>query len=366
MSGTEVAESDPELLGTVLAVQANYYRVQLELNPELPVAPSTALELLCTRRARLKKLGQRVIVGDLVRVEEPDWMGQRGAIVQVLPRQTQLNRPPVANADQILLVFALEEPSLDPYQLSRFLVTAEITDLAVTLCLSKSDLVSIEQQEYWCDRLRQWGYEPILISLCRGRGLLELADQLRDQLTVVSGPSGVGKSSLINHLIPTIDLRIGAVSDRRGQGRHTTRHVELFELPSGGLLADTPGFSQPALDCAPESLVNYFPEARQRLAIASCQYKNCLHCGEPNCVVRGNWERYPHYLDFLAEVTAQQSQINEMSDPESTLKLKTKSKGQHQYEPKLDTKKYRRPSRRTQQQALKELYKDEDLLRENS
>lgn len=368
------------LLGSVLSVQANYYQVRLDPKYEQystgfpkdylnsSSENSIIVELLCTRRARLKKIGQQIMVGDRVLVEEPDWTGQRGAISQVLPRQTELSRPPVANANQILLVFALEEPTLDPYQLSRFLVTAESTELGITLCFNKSDLVSTQQRLQWCSRLNQWGYEPALISLYTGEGLTNLASQLSQKLVVVSGPSGVGKSSLIKKLIPAADLRVGSVSGKLGRGRHTTRHVELFELPTGGLLADTPGFNQPSFDFLPESLADYFPEARQRLAKGICKFSNCLHRDEPNCVVRGDWERYEHYLNFLDEAVAQQEAANQHSDPESAVKLKTKEKGQPQYEPKLETKKYRRGSRRAQQQALKELYKDveDDLLLDNT
>jgi len=355
-------EASP-LLGTVLAVQANYYRVRLYL-------PETAREerqeakgnssplLLCTRRSRLKKIGQQVLVGDRVEIEEPDWAGGRGAIANVLPRQTQLDRPPIANAQQILLVFALEEPTLDPYQLSRFLVKAESTGLDVCLCLNKSDLLTPEHLNQWRDRLNIWGYQPIFISVQVSTGLDEISRQLNQKITVIAGPSGVGKSSLINTLLPTANLRVGAVSGKLGRGRHTTRHVELFELPTGGLLADTPGFNQPDLDFTPEELVYYFPEARQRLAVARCQFSDCLHRDEPNCAVRGTWERYEHYLDFLKEAIARQEHLNQQANAESSLKLKTKGKGQSQYEPKLETKKYRRPSRRTQQQALQQLYQD--------
>lgn len=349
--------ADAPLLGTVVAVQANYYQVRLEA-VSLEANTQQSSELLCTRRSRLKKIGQRVIVGDRVEIEEPDWAGGRGAIAQVLPRQTELDRPPIANASQILLVFALADPPLDPYQLSRFLVKAESTGLEVCLCLNKSDLVTSAQLHQWRDRLIIWGYQPLFISVRTGTGLSELSAQLNQKITVLAGLSGVGKSSLTNYLIPDINLRVAEVSGKLSRGRHTTRHVELFELPSGGLIADTPGFNQPDLDCTPETLAYYFPEARQRLEIASCQFSDCWHRDEPNCAVRGNWERYAHYLDFLVEAIAQATQTNQQADPESTLKVKTKGKGQSQYEPKLETKKYRRPSRRTQQQALQQLYQD--------
>lgn len=361
------------LVGTVLAIQANYYQVKLDawepgrsedalLGSASNLPSPSNHTLLCTRRSRLKKIGQKVMVGDRVEIEEPDWAGGRGAISHVLPRHSEIDRPPVANADQILLVFALAEPSLDAYQLSRFLVKAESTTFAVSLCLSKRDLVGLEEQQQWHQRLQGWGYEPLFLSVHHERTLADLEAHLNHKITIVSGPSGVGKSSLINRLIPEAALRVGAVSGKLGRGRHTTRHVELFELPAGGLLADTPGFNQPELDCLPKELAHYFPEARQRLEVADCQFSDCLHRDEPNCAVRGDWERYEHYLIFLEEAIARQQALERLGDQEFNLKLKTKRQGQQQYEPKLETKKYRRLSRRAQQQELQGLTQDLDEL----
>lgn len=346
--------------GTVIAVQANYYWVKLA-HP-----PADHPFLLCTRRSRLKKIGQRIMVGDQVQVEEPDWIGERGAISEVFQRATELDRPPVANADQILLVFALAEPTLEPMQISRFLVKAESTGLTICLCLSKSDLVSPEVQAQWIERLQGWGYQPLLLSLHQPQGLAALDSALSDKITVVSGPSGVGKSSLINRLIPKIDIRTSAVSGKLGRGRHTTRHVELFDLPLGGLLADTPGFNQPDLSCTPSDLIDCFPEARQRLAKAACQFSNCQHRDEPNCAVRGNWERYEHYLRFWEEVTVQQQAVDRSGDAEATTKVMSKGDGQSKAEPMLAAKRYRRPSRRTEKQGLKSFYQDMDEREDKS
>lgn len=352
--------------GTVLAVQANYYWVKLDQI----IQPDSATEpiewLLCTRRTRLKKIGQQVMVGDRVQVEEPDWMGKRGAIAQVFPRRTELDRPPIANVDQVLLVFALAEPMLDPMQLSRFLVNVESTGLDICLCLNKSDLISRPEQQEWQTRLQEWGYPSLLISLRKKAGLKDLQTPLADKITVVSGPSGVGKSSLINRLIPKVDLRTSAVSGKLGRGRHTTRHVELFDLPTGGLLADTPGFNQPDLTCTPTELAQAFPEIRQRLAEHRCQFANCLHRDEPNCAVRGDWERYEHYLTFLEEVIVHHQALERRSDEDSAVKLKSKGEGQVQVEPRLSTKKYRRPSRRTEKQTLRHLYQDVDEMMQES
>lgn len=353
------ASTPPPLWGTVLAVQANFYRVQLA-QPQSGAAPPARDSLLCTRRSRLKKLGQRVMVGDRVEIAEPDWQGGRGAISAVLPRQTELDRPPVANADQILLVFALAEPALDPHQLTRFLVKAESTGLRVQLCLSKGDLLSPAERTQWEQRLQQWGYRPIIISVLAGWGVEQLAIALQHQMTVVSGPSGVGKSSLINQLVPQAQLRVAAVSGKLARGRHTTRHVELFELPNGGLLADTPGFNQPELTCLPGHLAPCFPEIRQHLAATACQFSDCLHRDEPDCAVRGDWERYSDYLLLLEEAIARQTAIARTTDDEAVTKTKSSSQGRQTYEPKLASKKYRRPSRRTQQRELQVLQAEEE------
>ncbi len=353
-------------LGTVVAIQANYYSVQLddvgeldELDETLKVHLGSPVVLLCIRRGLLKKLGQQIMVGDRVAVEEPDWQGMRGAISTVYPRQTSLDRPPIANVDQILLVFALAEPNLDPHQLSRFLVKAESTKMAITLCLNKRDLIADEAVSYWQNRLKEWGYRALLVSI-RGDIELrsELVSELQGKITVVAGPSGVGKSSLTNRLIPEQNLRVNTVSGKLGRGRHTTRHVELFELPEGGFLADTPGFNHPDITCTVEELGHYFPEIRQRQAEASCQFNNCLHREEPGCVVRGGWERYEHYLTLLAEVIQQQQNRLHQPDAEATDKVKMVEDGKVLREPRLEAKKYRQTSRKTRNQAFQELCVD--------
>ncbi|HEY9763721.1 MAG TPA: small ribosomal subunit biogenesis GTPase RsgA [Trichocoleus sp.] len=363
-----IANEPTDWWGTVLAVQANYYSVKLDRVSDSLEQDSTGVELttlLCTRRARLKKMGQQVMVGDRVQVEEPDWAGGRGAIATVLPRKTVLDRPPVANADQILLVFALTEPELDPYQLSRFLVKAESTGLEVCLCLNKRDLVDEQTRQAWVARLHQWGYNPIVMSVQAESVHSELAQQLKDHMTIVSGPSGVGKSSLINYLIPNVGLRTGTVSGKLGRGRHTTRHVELFDLPSGGLLADSPGFNQPDVTCTPEALAGCFPEIRQRLSLQSCQFTDCRHRDEPGCAVGEDWERYEHYLMLLDEAEARQEALNQQRGPESAFKVKTTESGRVQQEPKLQAKKYRRVSRRSSKQALQDLCQEMENATEN-
>ncbi len=341
--------SEGLLQGTVISAQANFYQVRLD----------SKITLLCTRPTRLKKIGQRVVVGDRVLVKPSQ--GERGAIAEVFPRHNELQRPPIANIDQILLVFALEEPSLDPVQLSRFLVQAESTSLYLLLALNKLDLISEEQHKYWSLTINNWGYKPIFLSVENNQGIDELISELQNKITILTGPSGVGKSSLISTLIPEIELRTGEVSGKLQKGRHTTRHVELYQLPGGGFIADSPGFNQPDFEFTPESLANYFPEARLRLAQSSCRFNNCLHRDEPDCVVRGDWDRYSYYLKFLDEVVVYQEKLGKISNEESRVKYKVKGSGKSYVEPKLESKKYRQVSRRSKHQKLDSLYENESL-----
>lgn len=351
-------------IGTVRAVQANYYRVVLddtisgERSPETQDENSTRTELLCVRRSRLKKTGQQVITGDRVIVTAPDWSSGRAAINEVLPRETWLPRPAIANVNQALVVCALSEPEPDPLHFSRLLVQAEACGLAVRPCLNKSDLVAPDRVQCWRSRLRAWGYEPLVLSARTGRGMAALQAACCDCISVMAGGSGMGKSSLLNALLPDVGLKTQPVSGRLQHGRHTTRHVELFPMPQSGWLADTPGFNQVELtECRSDSLAHCFPEIRQRAA--DCQFPNCRHQQEPGCAVRElTWERYEHYLHFLTEIEAREAEERDRPDPDAALKYKTGREGKTA-EPRLDSR-YRQQSRRSRRQST-QAFRGDDL-----
>ncbi|MEA5423482.1 ribosome small subunit-dependent GTPase A [Synechococcus sp. CCY9202] len=286
--------------GQVVALLANFCWVRLD-RP----GPDGCERLLCTRRTRLDKSGQQVAVGDHVELGGVDWTSGRAAIERVRPRRNLLERPAVANVERIVVVVALQQPAVDPLQLTRFLLTAEATGCRVELVVAKADLTEAALQHHWCDRLRQWGYDPLPVSSVTGAGLEALRARLRTPgITVFCGPSGVGKSSLLNALRPDLDLRVAAVSGRLQRGRHTTRHVELFPLTEGVLLADTPGFNRPVLPAQPEALAQLFPEIRRRLAEQPCRFRNCRHQQDPGCSLGSDWDRYTLYGQCLAEVEA--------------------------------------------------------------
>ena len=289
-----------DLVGIVVALQANYLEVELDHPPER--IPG---RLLCTRRSRLSHRGAAVHVGDRVRVEAVDPVQARAVVAAVEPRSSWLTRPPVANVSLVVVALAVDQPAFDPDQASRFLLTAERTELPVQLLLTKCDLLDEDQSAQLKNRLSGWGYEPLLLSSETGLGMDDLRQRLQDSpLSVLCGPSGVGKSSLLNALMPTLSLRVGAVSGRLQRGRHTTRHVELFPLNQGSRVADTPGFNRPDLPENPRELVMLFPELRDQLDPWPCRFRDCLHRGEPGCGVQRNWERYALYTAALEECSS--------------------------------------------------------------
>ena len=277
--------------GMVVALQANYLEVERD-----QVSERIPSRLLCTRRTRLSHRGEAVYVGDRVRVEAIDASHARAVVSHVEPRVSFLTRPPVANATTVVVALAVARPAFDPDQASRFLLTAERTSLHVQLVLTKTDLLEPEALEQLRARLHAWGYPPLLVSTGSGLGLSKLKQSLAgSSLSVLCGPSGVGKSSLLNALIPEHDLRIGAVSGRLPRGRHTTRHVELHRLEGEARVADTPGFNRPELPDDPRNLEVLFPELRAQLEPHPCRFRDCLHRDEPGCGVTREWERYPIY-----------------------------------------------------------------------
>jgi ribosome biogenesis GTPase len=328
----------------VVALQANYGWVQLE-----QPGPGGRDRLLCTRRSRLAKGGQTICVGDRVQLEGIDWAAGRAAIARVEPRSGLLLRPAVANVSRVLVVMALAEPEPDPLQLTRFLVTAEATGRPVELIFSKADLVPAEAVRAWCRRVQGWGYAPLPVSGRSGLGLESLRRRLaRSGIAVLCGPSGVGKSSLLNRLDPSLDLRVGAVSGRLQRGRHTTRHVELFAVAPGALVADTPGFNRPELPADPADLAALFPELRQRLGRSPCRFSDCLHRGEPGCGAADPWERQSHYHHCLEEIQSQLERQQRGPGRAGGSPPGLRLRGSR-LEPRLDPR-LRQPSRRSRRQ----------------
>lgn len=296
-----------ELNGTIVKALSGYYYVRAE--NAAPDAPTVQ----CRARGVFKNKGLTPLVGDLVLYCLTE--NGEGTIVELLPRSTELIRPPVANIDLAILVFSVTEPALNLQLLDKFLVHIEHAGIPAVLCLSKQDLESdgLETEAAAAaaadvNRIyRSIGYEVIGTSSRKGVGIEQLQQRLKGHQAVFAGQSGVGKTSLLNAIVPGLELETNAISNRLGRGKHTTRHVELIEI-GGGYVADTPGFSQ--LDFAElgiEDLGYCFVEMRD--LSPDCKFRGCTHVHEPGCAVlqalaNGELEksRHDHYLLFLSEM----------------------------------------------------------------
>ena len=266
----------------------------------------------------------KLAVGDRVMLEQED-AGRAWAIAEILPRRSRLaRRAPgggqgerivAANVDQVVVVFASANPEPHPRMLDRFLVIAEANELAARIVINKVELVGGPDaaRERWMDYERA-GYPVHLTSAKRREGLDTLRGALSGVVSVLTGPSGVGKSSLLNAIFPGLDLRVGEISESVNKGRHTTVGGYLHPLPGddGGYVADTPGLREIGMwALAPESLDVCFPELRPYLP--HCRFADCRHVVEPDCAVRAAVEagevsavRYESYLKLRRELEEEQ------------------------------------------------------------
>ncbi len=263
----------------------------------------------CKARGVFRKDKKKPLVGDNVEIEVLDEQEKTGNIINILPRMNELIRPAVANIDQALVVFAVTEPKPHFNLLDRFLIMMESKEIPAILCFNKKDIAKKQEVAELEEVYRACGYPLILISAKEEENIEEIKKVLRGKTTTVAGPSGVGKSSLINLLQSDIQMETGSISKKIARGKHTTRHSELFSLGDGIYIMDTPGFTSLGLpNLEKEELRDYYPEFEEYKN--SCKFLGCVHIHEPQCSVKIALDegripkgRYDNYRQFFDEIS---------------------------------------------------------------
>ena len=263
----------------------------------------------CRARGIFRKNKITPLVGDRVSISVVDEENKKGVVEEIEKRDTELVRPPIANVDKALIVFAIKNPSPNLSLLDRFIVLAEKENLEIVIVFTKVDLdTDGELLGELKDIYEVSGYKVIPVSNKLKLNIDKIKEELKENTVVFAGPSGVGKSSLLNEVDKNFELKTGEVSDKIKRGKHTTRHAELLKLECGGMVADTPGFSSLTLDDIDESeLKEYFIEFDKH---DDCRFgSRCIHENEPSCAVKEAVEngeiskkRYESYIQLLNEI----------------------------------------------------------------
>ena len=275
----------------------------------------------CKAKGIFRKSNLKPLVGDNVEIDIIDEEKKLGNITDVFPRKNQLLRPPVANVDQAVILFAIVKPNPSYNLLDRFLIMMRQQNLPVIICFNKQDIATKEEQQELYDAYEKCGYKVLFISVREEKGLDELKALLKGKTTTLAGPSGVGKSSLLNKLVPNAQMQTGELSKKIERGKNTTRHSELFFVEDlfdeeqsedgadhGTYVIDTPGFTSLELrDVTPQTLMQFYPEFEEHEPL--CRFGGCAHIAEPDCGVKNALEkgeispvRYDNYKLLYSEL----------------------------------------------------------------
>jgi ribosome biogenesis GTPase len=262
----------------------------------------------CKAKGIFRKEHVKPLVGDDVIVDILDEVKKEGNVREILPRRSALVRPAVANVDQALVIFAIVKPNPNFNLLDRFLIRMERQNLPTIICFNKQDIASEQEKDALRKAYETCGYRVCFVSALENEGLDLIRTLLAGKTTTVAGPSGVGKSSLINQLAPGANMETGAISEKIERGKHTTRHSEIIALGDSTYIVDTPGFTSLDIsEITKEELGTYYPEFVQYEPY--CKFSGCAHISEPSCGVKAAVEagkisrvRYENYKILYQEL----------------------------------------------------------------
>ena len=277
----------------------NFYYVDIVENDNLE---KKRLRLLCKSRKNLYFKNQFIVVGDEVIISEINLTERTAIIEDLIERKNFLIRPSIANISDIFVVISFEEPELDLSQVNMFLVNSENLKVNVSLIITKFDLVSKEKRDFFYHKFLSWGYKPWLLSINEEAGFKIFIDELKKRYcSILIGPSGVGKTTILNQIIPNLKRATSDVSRKIKRGKNTTRNIELFYLSDGSYIVDTPGFNIQNINSDIKNIFYLFPELTSQLKSRdiNCKFRNCLHMTEPGCQIKKDFERYKFYKELI-------------------------------------------------------------------
>jgi len=259
-------------------------------------------KFLCKMRKSINFKDQFIYVGDEVVIDNIDLKSNRAVITSLKKRKNLLTRPSVANISNIYITFSVEEPKLNLSQVNRFLISAESMGVEVSLVLTKCDLISEKKRSFLLDKFGTWGYQAITLNLQKSACFKNLVAELKQrECSIFMGPSGVGKTTLLNMLIPDLNNSTAPVSNKIKRGKNTTRNVELFPISNQSYIVDTPGFNMQPLEVDIRLLPNLYSEIYKQLIHEGirCKFRNCLHLNDEGCNLNKSFERYSFYKEMI-------------------------------------------------------------------
>jgi len=271
-------------------------------------------KFLCKVRKSINFKDQFIYVGDQVEIDNIDLRSNRALINSVKKRKNLLLRPSVANVSNIYVIFSVSEPELNFSQVNRFLISAESMGVEVSLVLTKCDLISDQKRLFLIDKFGKWGYQTITLNIKKPGYFKNLLAELKQKkCSIFMGPSGVGKTTLLNKIIPGLQNSTAPVSYKIKRGKNTTRNVELFSLSNQSYIVDTPGFNMQPLKVDIKLLPNLYPEIYEQINEKGirCKFRDCLHLDDEGCNLNKSFERYSFYKEMIESSKSQYYQNQE-------------------------------------------------------